>query len=243
MTQIKHLIFLSDGLKLTGTLYSPTSKKVSPGILFIHGAGQSSRKRYFELQSFLAKKGFASFSFDVRGVGESEGAFVDGSLNNRFRDAEQALTTFIASGVVDSNRLAIGGNSMGGHIAVRMADKHPELKALMLGCAAAYGQEAEDKKLDETFTNVLRRENSWADSVVPSLLKNYHGKVCAVYGESDHVIPKEVQAIFLDRARKGAQAHILKHTGHNLLVPHDQNEEKATLKLYRLVAKFLKSAL
>ena len=47
-------------------------------------------ERYQELQQFLATNGFISLSFDFRGVGQSEGIFIDGTLDNRLQDAKKA---------------------------------------------------------------------------------------------------------------------------------------------------------
>jgi len=191
------------------------------------------------LAGIFGSKSFSSFSFDVRGVGESEGDFEDGSLNNRLVDAENALQTFIATGKVDQKHLAVGGNSMGAHIVVRLIEKNPWVKAIMLGCAAAYGTEAEDKKLNKTFTEVLRKENSWQDSRVFPILKAYKGKILVLYGEEEVVIPREVQKKFVEIAQKKGEAYYLANIGHKLLQPGTDLQKISFQKILKISGEFL----
>lgn len=243
MIYTKEITFFSDGRKLAGTLYAPSKGSVTPAVLFIHGAGKANRTRYFPWQEYLAKKGFSSFSFDVRGVGESEGNFEEGSLNNRLIDAQNALKTFIKTGFVDPRRLGIGGNSMGAHVAVRLIEKNPEIKAIMLGCAAAYGIEAEGKQLNEEFTWVIRKPDSWKTSPVFPILNSYKGKVFILYGEEEEVIPHEVEKNFLDIAKTKGEAYLLPHIGHKLLQPENEQQKQAVEKLFTLSSAFLEKYL
>jgi len=243
MIQTKSIRFLSDGNSLFGTLYAPTESTPLPGILFIHGAGQATSERYIPWQHYLAEKGYSSFSFDVRGVGKSEGKFAEGSLDNRLQDARNALKTFTATGVVDPLRLSVAGNSMGAHIVARLIEKEPHVKAIILGCAAAYGTEAENKPLDETFTSVIRRAGSWKDSPVFPILTAFPGKICVVYGDQEEVIPQEVQERFIALAKAKGEVHLLKHIGHRLLQAETDEQIKARQQLFVLSAHFLQEAL
>lgn len=239
----KEVSFSSDNNNLVGTVYTPREAVSSPGILFIHGAGNADQTRYFPWQEYLATQGICSFSFDVRGVGKSKGVFEDGSLNNRLIDAENALQTFIKTGVVDQSRLGVSGFSMGGHIAIRFLEQHPEIKGIILGCAAAYGKKSEDKKLNGEFTEVIRKEGSWKNAPVFQILNSYQGKVFVVYGEEERVIPQEIQQQFVTIAQKKGEAHYLPHMGHKLLRPENDLQKKSFQKMLQLTGDFLQKTL
>lgn len=239
MTQ-QQITFISDSLKLAGNFVSPISQTGLPAVLFLHGAGHATKERYFDWQNILANNGIASLSFDFRGCGESEGVFEDGSLAKRLEDAKNALEFIQTIEQVDKNKLILAGNSMGAHIAVRLTESVSNIKALMLSCPAAYSAEAENKPLNDEFSQVIRQENSWVDSPVFTLLEKFNGKVMVNFGEFDTVIPDDVknnlQAIC---QRKGGQYLVLKGATHFLLKPENEVQEVARQKLFSASIKFI----
>lgn len=189
--------FLSEGLALKYSLFTP-DKEPTQGtgiILTLHGAataGGRGRVLFESLQTRLAKEGYSSFTFDTRGVGESEGQFVDSTLEKRVVDAQSSLDFLTQNEPALSENVIIIGLSMGGHIAVRLAGNTPErFKALALVNPAAYAVEAEDKKLAPTtqFSDVIRRENSWRSSRAFEDIKNFRGQILFADSEFDDVIP------------------------------------------------------
>lgn len=239
---VKKISFVSDGNKLSGLLYYPEANEKPPGLLFLHGAGSSNKGRFSEWQKFLCDHGYSSFIFDCRGVGESEGSFEDGSLNNRLRDALSGLQAFIETGHVDPARICVVGNSMSGHTAVRMTER-VNLKAIMLAYAAAYGKNAEDKPLNAEFTNEIRKENSWHDSPVFPIVNNFAGATFVVYGEYEEVIPKEIQNKYLDIAQRKGEGYVIKNATHRMLMPQNEKEHTAMQELFSLSVKFLNKRL
>ncbi len=237
--QIKNITFNSDGNKLVGRIYQTKLKSKSPGILFLHGAGSSTSAKFDLWQQYLCEKGYTSFIFDCRGVGESEGKFADGGLNNRLKDAENALQTFLAQNIIHPDKICVIGNSMSGHTAIRLTQKFKNIKALILACSAAYSREAEEKKLDQTFTAEIRKENSWVNSPVFSILEKFPGKTLVVYGEKDSVIPKGIQQRYVDIVNKKGESHIIKNAGHKMILPSNVKEEAAMQELFKISAKFL----
>ena len=77
----KKISFASGKHTLVGSLIIP-SQKTDIGVLILHGAGKSTKERYVELLELLASNGYTSLAFDFRGVGESSGKFVEGTLLN-----------------------------------------------------------------------------------------------------------------------------------------------------------------
>ena len=151
----KKIKFISDGIELSGVLTYIIGERKSPGVLFIHGGGKSSKERFARWQNNLIKLGINSLAFDLRGDGESKGEFVDSSLNNRLIDSVNALNFFLSTGLIDKKRVAVIGSSMGAYIAIKLSKAKKGIKALILVSPAAYAEEAESKKMNALFTKVI----------------------------------------------------------------------------------------
>lgn len=238
-SQFKKVEFVSDGNKLSGSLYCPPGNKKSPGVIFLHGGGESSKSRFWEWQKHLAKIRICSFAFDFRGVGESQGSFSDGSLNNRFLDAVRALDYFISTGFVKKERVAIVGASMSAPIAIRLSVINEDIRALVLLSPAAYAKEAEDKKLDGEFTKVLRKENSWRNSQSFPALQKYKKPVALIYGDRDSVIPGQIKEKYRSCLKKDDLYLRIKNGQHNLLDPQNATERKTLDLLTAKLNEFL----
>lgn len=234
----KNIRFLSDEIELAGTLCYSIDAKNTPGVLFLHGGGESSKERFAKWQTHLSKLGISSFAFDFRGVGESKGYFADSSLNNRLTDSVNALDYFLSLGLVDRSRLAIVGASMGGHVATRLIEKFPDIKALIVLSGAAYGKDAEDKKMSEEFTFEIRKRNNWDNSPVFSALKNYAGFALVIYGENDSIIPEDVKKKYRDNIQRGEYLSI-QYGQHSLLDPQGIQEEQVMMEIFERTAEFL----
>lgn len=68
---IKNIKFKSEGVSLSGTIFSP--KKPYAAVIIVHGSGQE--KRMTEFATKLANNGIIAFTYDKRGVGESGGVY------------------------------------------------------------------------------------------------------------------------------------------------------------------------
>lgn len=234
---IKKFYFQSKN-KLAGNLYLPAEiNSNTKGALILHGGAKTGKDRFKELQEFLGSHGVVSFAFDFRGIGESDGSLEDGSLNNRLDDAHSALEQLTA--IVSIENITIIGCSMGGHVAVRLLGKNKELNSVILLYSAAYGLEAEDKMLNEDFSNVIRKENSWKNSPVFPILEAYKGKVLVIYGENDTVIPKQVMESFRSITEKKGTYILLPHAAHVILSPQNVEQEKDKEYALREISNFL----
>lgn len=111
--------FVSDNVLLAGTIYLPENKKNLPALVLTHGAGREGRhlKTYQYQGEFFAKLGFATLVFDKRGVGESEGEYVEATdLNIPARDLISAVKKIKAQPEVDEGKIGVMGYSQGSWI-------------------------------------------------------------------------------------------------------------------------------
>lgn len=234
----KEVAFQSDSLSLSGILTIP--KAPSVGVLFLHGGGQSDKTRYTFLQSYFENHGIASFAFDFRGCGTSEGEFQSGSLTNRRRDALAAFEFFKRQTLLLDQDMYLWGSSMGAHVACRVVDDFPNIKGLILQSPAAYGAGTESLELNETFTEKIQRENSWIDSPVFTSLDSYKGKLLVVYGERDDVVPKGVLKRYKQICeQKGGRIVMLRGGAHRLLSPQTEAQKLALVELAKSAVSFM----
>jgi alpha-beta hydrolase superfamily lysophospholipase len=94
--------FTCAGAKQAGTIYLPLRAGRHPAIIWVHGAGEATRLSYGPLVAAFVKRGIAFFSYDKRGVGESEGDCCPGD------HGDFELLTADAVGAVESARSFAG---------------------------------------------------------------------------------------------------------------------------------------
>jgi|SRR5579872_871311 len=126
-----------DGTKLRATFF-PASKP-GPGVLLLHMCN-TTRKSWEPVALGLSKAGINALTIDNRGFGESGGPRFEGGtpevrqqLNEKWPDDFETAYQFLVSQPgVDRARIAFGGGSCGVGNAVDLAERHPDVKALVL---------------------------------------------------------------------------------------------------------------
>lgn len=145
----KPVTFHSSCLRLAGVLRYPAGiKDPAPAVLMIHGSLEQDRdgnllnrpdgrpvfkKNFFlEISKRLAREGFATFSWDRRGIGESEPPVSDGGYLQDAEDAMAAYRALSSLDLVDPERIAVLGQSAGVYTAGLLAKKENRPKAYIL---------------------------------------------------------------------------------------------------------------
>ena len=126
-----------DGVKLRATFFA--AAKPGPGVLFLHMCN-TTRKSWEPVANKIAEKGINALTIDNRGFGESGGPRFQGAspeavkeLNEKWAgDFEAAYEFLLAQAGVDKARIGVGGGSCGVNNAMKLAERHPDLKALVL---------------------------------------------------------------------------------------------------------------
>lgn len=138
-----------DGLKLVGVLRYPERREGKiPGVLLVHGSMEDDRdgnilghpdgrrvykKNFFlEISRNLCAAGFATFAWDRRGMGESEGPEQKGDIFSTVRDTKVALDTLCSQDIVDPDRIAVTGQSAGVYTACLLAKDDDRAKVYVL---------------------------------------------------------------------------------------------------------------
>jgi dienelactone hydrolase len=126
-----------DGVKLRATFFA--AGKPGPGVLLLHMCN-TTRKSWEPVANKLSEKGINALTIDNRGFGESGGPRFDLSspdvikqLNEKWPGDFDAAYEFLASQPgVDKSRIAVGGGSCGVDNALKLAERHPDLKSLVM---------------------------------------------------------------------------------------------------------------
>jgi len=147
----RELTFESDGLRLAGILRLPDmnsdQRDGQPAVvLLVHGSleqdkdGNLLQKRdgkpafkknfFLEIARRLCKAGYAAFSWDKRGFGESEGD--GGDVFAQARDGRAALHALRNQEGIDQERIVVLGQSAGVYTACLIAKMEPQVCAYIL---------------------------------------------------------------------------------------------------------------
>ena len=113
-----------NGHTLRGIVTLPDTEGKVPFVVHLHGfAGSCSgyKSMYTHLSRALAAQGIGSARFDFYGNGESDGEFEDMSFDGLHTDAQDIFAWAAEQPYVDSEKLFLSGQSMGGYIAASCA--------------------------------------------------------------------------------------------------------------------------
>ncbi len=143
-----------DSIQLAGTLTLPKDKKDFPSVILLTGSGPQDRnesimghKPFLVLADYLTRNGIAVLRFDDRGVGESEGDFMQSDAGDFVNDAEAALNFLKNHPQINNDKIGVLGHSEGGLVGTMLAAQSQELAFLIL--MAAPGVNGKDLMLTQ----------------------------------------------------------------------------------------------
>ncbi|MEO1036591.1 MAG: alpha/beta fold hydrolase [Pseudomonadota bacterium] len=113
--------------------------KPVPLVLLIHGHGGTRHEAggFTKVAQGLADNGIASIRMDFPGCGESTESWTNNNLTNMLTDIRAAEAIAIESGNIDTARIGLLGFSMGGRLALLLADRDPKYPALAMWAPSA----------------------------------------------------------------------------------------------------------
>ncbi|RKR08783.1 hypothetical protein C8C83_0372 [Flavobacterium sp. 90] len=173
----KEIKFVSEGVLLSGTIFTPNN--IQGAVVIVHGSGQE--KRMIQFATLLANNGIAVLTYDKRGVGESGGLYAGPevgtnnvdftNLNLLSLDASAAVNTLSKS---LSNKTPIGliGGSQAGWIIPLAAEKNKKVKFMTIFSGALITVKEQlrfqfytngDKKFWETHSEEDARKHIFND--------------------------------------------------------------------------------
>ena len=130
--------FTCEGARLRGTIYLPPGSGRHPAVIWLHGSGEQPRLSYGPLVAAYVNDGIAFFTYDKRGVGESEGKCcpdVYGHFNLVTADAVGAVKAATSYREIDPKQVGFLGASAAGWVAPRAAETSGGVAFLALASA------------------------------------------------------------------------------------------------------------
>lgn len=126
--------FQNRSYNLFGVLHEPVNQKKRLGFVFVHPFAEEklwTHRVYVNFARELASTGYPVLRFDIMGHGDSDGDFIETSIDTQLSDIQSALNTLKhkASYVTEFGLL---GLRLGGTLAAVSAEKVPDIKKLIL---------------------------------------------------------------------------------------------------------------
>jgi pimeloyl-ACP methyl ester carboxylesterase len=123
--------FYSGTTLLRGVLHLPVSVGPYPAVVFMHGGG----RRFLnsepnDFARMLVERGIAALVYDKRGIGESEGVWVDSDFEDFIGDAGAAIEFLGGRDDIRADRIGVVGFSEGGRLAPVVAVRYPVAVAI-----------------------------------------------------------------------------------------------------------------
>jgi hypothetical protein len=106
----------SGDASLAGEVYLPRGEGPFPGVVFIHGSGDSDRSDGAFFADRFARAGISTLVYDKRGVGESTGDWRSGGYEDLAADAYAALTILAKRAQIDPGQVGYVVRSEGGWV-------------------------------------------------------------------------------------------------------------------------------
>jgi len=199
----RDVAFASGELALRGTLALPTEGSGPyPAALFLAGSGPVDRDgnaagmemdAYRQLAHALARAGVASFRYDKRGVGESEGAIGSASRADLLADARTAVEGLQSQPEIDPSRCVVIGHSEGAYLAASLAAEGAPIAGIVLLAGAARSLDVITRWQVETL---LRQQGVEGEALDAALAQQdqYTAFVEGSTGEWDDCTVEKMQA-------------------------------------------------
>jgi fermentation-respiration switch protein FrsA (DUF1100 family) len=206
-----------DGLELVGW-FLPAKGPALGTILQLHGNAENISTHFASL-AWMPARGFNVFIFDYRGYGGSEGS---PSLEGAQMDIDAAMETLLSRSDIDSKRVVMYGQSLGGALAayyVAHSPRRDQLRGLILESAFSdYIDIARETATNHWFT--------WPFQWIPLLSVDDHFSplpgmanispvpLLILHGDRDTIVPMHHGQRLYDAAREPKQLWIVPGAGH-----------------------------
>ena len=189
-----------------------------------HGGGRQEGGGFERLADALAKAGIVTIRMDFAGTGDSKAPWTEQSLSSMIADSNASLAYLLANYPVDPDRLGLLGYSMGGRIALTIAQSPDSpykavgllapsanpgksLLLLLAGSEAEYERLYAEAKGDKGYADYTTQYGQsqqlslqWFDELLDSSpldgIGAYQGPMLVVHGDKDvTILPAENEAV------------------------------------------------
>lgn len=181
---------------------------LAPGTLIIGGipaGGENDKSESLFSPAFgrytqgLAERGVNSLLMNPAGMGRSEGNTLQESLTSRIESWVAGAKYLVGNTNIDPQRIRLVGNSMGGHVALRLVerlhDEGIEVDRVALTSPYFYPKISEHAKFGPRFAVAHKLSRDFSKSPAVAALRNYKGELLVSFAKEDDPIKPQIQEI------------------------------------------------
>ncbi len=195
-------------------VFHASREEASTCIITCHGLQSSKEsKKYVGIARRFCREGIAVLRFDFRSCGQSVGRFGETSLTGRMEDLEDALDFVQEQGC---QNIGLFGSSLGGTVAVLMAEKDNRVKALVTWATPCQLDKLFRDKVIEGLEN-LRQDASKYDVV--KAVKEVRCPVLIIHGSLDEQVPPSNAEDMYKNANEPKSVQIIEGADHRFTNP------------------------
>jgi uncharacterized protein len=144
--RIEEITFRSGEFTLVGDLRMPAGTRPFPVVLFVHGSGDADRTMfgmYLPVMERMLRAGYAVFSWDKPGYGESTGQISDSrQYHQRAQIVLDAIEVMKAHPDIDHRQIGLWGASQGGYVMPLVLSQSEDVAFMIcVSCAGVAGDD------------------------------------------------------------------------------------------------------
>lgn len=209
----ENITFTSAAKQLSGTLHMP-DEKARACVITSHGfESHKDSDKYVELARRLLEVDIATFRFDFRGCGDSEGDLVE-DAPDRIHDLRAAIE-LMSKHSPEKTSLGLMGSSYGGLVSLLVAS-------------------------EPSYSARIAAVVSWAAPIgfmsldILSNLENIQCPVLVIHGEQDELVPAESARRIYGALRSVKELEIISGANHRFLDPrHRERAMSLTVEWFK----------
>ena len=123
--------FKSGNLSLSGVLIRPTKGHRNPAVVIVHGGGPQAAEDSFAIAYWFAHNGIVSLSYDKRGVGKSEGSWLESDLHELANDVVAGVEYLKEQPFINASKIGLFGFSQAGWVMPIASSKSRDISFLI----------------------------------------------------------------------------------------------------------------
>ena len=163
-----------DGTKLTGLLTLPATPGPYPAIMSLHGSEPGTKDNFGsqQMSAFMASHGIAVLTYDKRGVGDSEGTYVEAATERNLdliaQDAIAGVEYLKKRPEINTAKIGLTGFSQAGWVIPLAASQSKDIAYFIIlsGPVTSVGHE----DLFSTYTNDGESANNYSQEEISKRL-------------------------------------------------------------------------
>ncbi len=168
----------ADGTKLAGSLSMPDTSEIHPAIMMLHGSEPGTHDNVSNkvMMHFMVSQGFAILNYDKRGVGASEGKYVEAAspvnLQRHAEDAKAGVQYLLSRPEIDPQKIGLIGYSQAGWV-IPLAVSQSQNISFFVVLSGPVASTAHDSRFNAYTSGVSLSSAQYNDAFITQQLRDF----------------------------------------------------------------------